>query len=268
MLFHHIFTKIDTENSVFYAWFGAMHTRIDIALCNNSEDESVKLMEEIYHEVILLEQMTDRFNEQSEISKINRMAATAPFYVTPELYSIINDCIEYYKITLGAFDITVQSLNDYRQGINGIILDLTTSTVYFNNENIKLDLCGYVKGYALGKIKSILLGSNCVDALVNIGNSSVLGLGNHPNGNGWRVSLPSRIGEYVTLFNQCLTSSGNSSDHLHIKHPTTGAFAPPKEVISVITENAAHGEVLSTALCVCDPNLSALICSKIGGELP
>ncbi len=65
------------------------------------------------------------------------------------------------------------------------------------------------KGYALETIKSIL--NECVieNALINMGNSSVLALGNHPVGTGWKVNN-------ILLHNECLTTSGNDSPNVGI----------------------------------------------------
>lgn len=267
MQFQHIFRQFDSQKSVFYAWFEAMHTRIDIALCNVSEVDSLFLMEKISNEIIRLEQMTNRFDDRSEISGINRLAMIEPFQVSEEIYDIIESCIDYNTKTCGAFDITIQSLNNFLHGIENIVLNSAEKSVCFKNKNIQIDLCGFIKGYALDRIRFMLVEHKCTNALVNMGNSSVLGLGNHPGGEGWKVNLPGKEMESVTLFNQCLTSSGNSSNHMHIVHPKTGQFGSSTEVISVITENAVQGEVLSTALCVCEPTQKTIICNNLGGEI-
>ncbi len=265
MPIQHLYKQISTENSVFYAWFEAMHTRIDIALCNMDEENATSLTEEIYTEIKRIEQMSDRFNLQSELSQVNRLAALNPYKISDELYSILEKCIDYRELTLGAFDITIQSFNDYRQGINDIILDSETKTVFFNNPNVQLDLNGFVKGYALDEAKSLLKINNCNNALVNFGNSSILALGNHPNGKGWKVNLPESVNEYINLQDQCLTNSGNSKKHLHIINPQTGEYGKPTSILSVITDNASNGEVLSTSLCVCEPELKDIICVRLNG---
>lgn len=268
MQFQHLFKQTDTEKAVFYAWLSAMHTRIDVALCNFSEENSMVLLEKICKEIKRIEQMADRFDAQSEISKMNRLAAIEPFTVSTELYTILEDCVQYNRTTFGAFDITVQSLNDYRQGINDIVLDPDAKTVFFKNINVQVDLCGFIKGYALDRVRAMLTDSNCINALANFGNSSVCALGNHPNGKGWKINLPNQGKDSINLFNQCLTNSGNSADHFHIIHPETGKFGESTEIVSIITENAIDGEVLSTALCVCEPELKDIICKKLKGKLP
>lgn len=263
MRFQHIFKQIDTGKSVFYAWSEAMHTRIDVVLCELSEETSLALTNRILDEINRIEKFADRFNPTSELSKINKLAALEPLTISAELLGILQDCIRYNQLSLGAFDITIQSLNNYRHGISDIVIDQPTSTIHFKNKNVQLDLCGFIKGYALDKAMKILTEEKCSNALLNFGNSSVCAMGNHPNGKGWKVKLPEQKEEFVTLYNECLTNSGNSSNHLHIIEPNSGKYCNADKIKSVITNSATQGEVLSTALCVCNPNETDIISLNI-----
>ncbi len=267
MPIQYLYKQISTENSVFYAWFEAMHTRIDIALCNMDEENSIILLENIVNEIQRIELFSNRFDPQSELSSVNRLAAISPYKISDELYSILEKCLYYKELTHGTFDITIQSFNDYRQGIENIALDSISNTIYFNDPNVQLDLNGFIKGYALDEVKSLLKINNCNNALVNFGNSSILALGNHPNGKGWKVNLPESVNEYIILHDQCLTNSGNSTNHLHIKNPQTGNFGQPTSIISVITDNASNGEVLSTSLCICESDIKDNLCKSLNGKV-
>ena len=82
--------------------------------------------------------------------------------------------------------------------------------------------------------------------LINMGNSSVLALGNHPVGTGWKVNN-------ILLHNECLTTSGNDSpERRHIVSPRDGKLVEGARQISVVTTNGAIGEILSTALFAAD----------------
>lgn len=79
-----------------------------------------------------------------------------------------------------------------------------------------------------------------------MGNSSVLALGNHPVGTGWKVNN-------ILLHNECLTTSGNDSpERRHIVSPRDGKLVEGARQISVVTTNGAIGEILSTALFAAD----------------
>lgn len=94
-----------------------------------------------------------------------------------------------------------------------------------------------------------------------MGNSSVLALGNHPAGTGWKVNFGNqseteKTGESqsILLYNECLTTSGNESEgRRHIISPQNGNFVEGLRQIAVVTKNGAVGEILSTALFAAGP---------------
>ncbi len=244
----------------YYSWFMAMHTRMDLLLCMENPEISSWVVNEIKDEVQRLELLANRFDTQSELSKINRDASVLPVTISRELSGIISDCIDYYHLTDGCFNITVNSLENLKDTISLIELDLSVPSVYYRHTGVQIDLSGYIKGYALRSVKKILLRYQISDALVSFGNSSIMAMGNHPSGKGWKVDC--------ALFDECLTTSGNSPDHLHIIQPETGKYVHPFSPISVITADPAIGEVLSTALCViADTEQRMALLEKLGGRI-
>ena len=84
------------------------------------------------------------------------------------------------------------------------------------------------------------------NALINMGNSSILALGNHPVGSGWKIND-------ILLHNECLTTSGNDSpNRRHIVSPQNGKLVEGVKQIAVVTANGSIGEILSTALFAAD----------------
>lgn len=266
MQIQHIYRQTDKQKSVFYAWFEAMHTRIDLAFCNLPESTACTLSMLIKDEISRIEGFADRFNPTSELSFINRQAAQEAVKVHPELYTIITDCKEYCQRTAGAFDITVQSVSHSQTDIHNLLCDPLEQTIRFARPGMLLDLCGYIKGYALDKIRNILESSPCTDALISLGNSSILAWGHHPNGQGWPIALPGQPGQSVTLSGACLTTSGNTDGHYHLINPQTGQKTTTTVPISVITRTGCTGEVLSTALSVCNDSQRAFIFKSFDKE--
>lgn len=247
MSIQHIYRQYSPEESIFYAWFAAMHTRIDIAFCHLPEDDSLCLATEIQKETLRIENLTNRFNPHSELSRVNRLACIEPVVLSDELFCILSNCRHYYDLTFGCFDISIQSGSIYPDRIKMIKLQADTKTIFFEDERIQLDLNGFIKGYALDKAMEIAKAGKCSNALINFGNSSIGAIGNHPKGKGWKIKLPdSDIS--ITLIDQCLTNSGNAENHKHLIHPQTGEFSPRTDTISVLTQSGVAGEILSTTL--------------------
>lgn len=79
-----------------------------------------------------------------------------------------------------------------------------------------------------------------------MGNSSILALGNHPVGSGWKIND-------ILLHNECLTTSGNDSpSRRHIVSPQNGKLVEGVKQIAVVTTNGSIGEILSTSLFAAD----------------
>ncbi|NDV58344.1 FAD:protein FMN transferase [Bacteroides sp. 519] len=241
------------DDSIAYAWWQAMHTRIDIVFYGSHSENHLKTVAyKLEKELQELEKTGSYFNESGELYLLNKSKNSTPVLVTNELYSIISSCVDYYQKTLGYFDISIKSDNLNNCAMQYIELDPNNKSVCFKQAGIRLDLSGYLKGCGLEKIRNILAEYDIRDALVNMGNSSILALGNHPHGDGWKIKYNTQTGNEdteVLLKNECFTTSGNeTAGRKHIINPHTGCFIEGKKHVSVITPTGTEGEALSTAL--------------------
>ena len=82
MPIQHLYSQISAESSAFYAWFDAMHTRIDIVLCNLDEESSNILLDNIVNEIQQVELLSNRFDPQSELGRVNLLAALSPYKIS------------------------------------------------------------------------------------------------------------------------------------------------------------------------------------------
>jgi len=243
----HMYKPSHEGDGLLYAWFLSMHTRVDIILCSRKpEGELLLVVNRIYDVLCRLEKMANFHDPASELSFVNRTAPTLPVVLSEELYSMIDLCLEYNRKTLGCFDITVHSENYNQDTIQSVHLSVEDHSIYFSQPGVTVNLSGFLKGYALETIKSILNEFLIENALINMGNSSVLALGNHPVGSGWKVNN-------ILLHDECLTTSGNDSpERRHIVSPRNGKLVEGVQQIAVVTSNGAIGEILSTALFAAD----------------
>jgi len=241
--------------NILYAWFEAMHTRIDMLLCSGTSYENLELVaNSIQCKIDNIEKIANRFEPRSELYFVNNNAFDRPCNISEELTEIIEECLIYNKKTYKYFDITVNSLNNYRSGIENICFEPEKRRISYNHPDIQIDLNGYIKGYSLRFAAQILRENNITDALISMGSSSILAMGNHPQAEGWSIGLDPEFDKNntsVTLFNECFTTSGNSlKNPRHIINPETGEFVKEMNTVSVITADPALGEILSTAFFV------------------
>ena len=255
--------KLSHEGSgLLYAWFLSMHTRVDIILYSKkTEGELLFVVNYIYDALCRLEKMANFYNPASELAYVNRTAFVSPVVLSEELYSMIDLCLEYNGKTLGCFDITVHSENYTQTTIYSVHLSAEEHSIHFSQPGVSINLSGFLKGYALETIKDILNESMIENALINMGNSSILALGNHPVGTGWKVNN-------ILLHNECFTTSGNDSPkRRHIISPRNGKLVEGVKQIAVVTTNGAIGEILSTSLFAADSEQREALLAKFSSVL-
>ena len=240
----HIYKSSPDGGDLFYSWFSAMHTRVDLVMHGNRcEEDWLRMANEIYDEILRLELVGNCFDEKSELAQVNAHAFRRPMKLSDDLYEMLSVCMDFHAKTLGCFDITVQSRSYHPRMVEHLCLDRDAHTLSFTSPDVFINLSGFIKGFALDKIKAILLGQGVDNALVNLGNSSIMALGHHPFGDGWKLD------DDVVLHNQCLTVSGNdTAERKHILSPQTGQWVTGCGKVSVVTASGAIGEILSTAL--------------------
>ena len=254
------------KNGFLYAWFSAMHTKVDLLLLGKEEAALKSVSSQIAAEIEHLEKIGNYFDPESELSYVNRSAYHQPVHISDDLFQMLAYCQKYHRLTQGLFDISIHSDNHHPQTPEAILLDESSKSIRFTENGIRLNLSGFLKGFALDRIREILLTHSVPDALINMGNSSILAVGNHPNGEGWKVQLadPEEEDRSYILFNECYTTSGNEkSGRRHILNPRTGQYLEGKQTVSIISRSGSLGEALSTTFCLIDHEEQEEILARI-----
>ena len=266
----HLYKFSASHGGVLYAWFLSMHTRVDLMLCGSQgEEELMRVVDAVYELLHRLEKMANFYDPDSELGQLNLAAAVRPQPVSRELYEMLSFCVDCHTRTGGCFDVTVHSDGHTPDTIRDIRLSPQDHTLYFLRPGVRVNLSGFLKGYALDRIRTLLQDYGMADAVVNMGNSSVMAMGNRPSAVGWTVDFSRSIGSLpggnsgVLLQNECLTTSGNdSAERKHIIDPRSGQLLEGERELAVVTAEGAVGEVLSTALFVADARQRELIAAE------
>jgi FAD:protein FMN transferase len=245
--------------------FQAMHTCLGVIFPALSKEKSKYLSEVIYKLVTHLDQILNRFDVQSELSKINLLAAKYPVKISSELFEILWICNALYDRTKGFFDVCVQSKVLLKKPTKRYFLDRSQKTVSFLHPGVIIDLGGFAKGYAVQSIKSFLRKEKVTDCFINFGNSSICALGTHPFGDSWRIGIQhifykEKNVQSFDLCNKSLSVSGNTPRHpKHIICPKTAEVIEGFSMISVCGSSPLLCEVLSTALFAAPDNKKATV---------
>ena len=215
----------------YYAWFEALHTRVDILLLGPQPEQVFGAVCERMRECLAaVEQMGNRFNPDSELSRAVAGATVRPMPLSANLYTLLHRCLQAHRDTGGLFDITVCSPH-FEPGFMRYVELTSDRCLRLHRPGLVVDLSGVLKGYALEQLRRLLTGEGIANALVNLGNSSILSLGDNPSD---------------IAPGHCLTTSGNATaGRRHIMNPLTGRYVEGQREVSVTTADGVEGEVQS-----------------------
>ena len=224
------------------------------------------------------------WDEESEISKLNRNKSDSLIKVSADLYSVIKESLKISKKTQGAFDVTIFDLmslwgfgpkanNDYPS--DSVILNalknsgwekliLKDKGLSKKNPNLKLDLNAIAKGYAVDKVHQKILEMGFKDVFIEIG-GEVKCSGQNKFKKKWRVGVEDPISsskniiKVINLEDRAMATSGNYRNFVDLNGLILGHTIDPRigkpiksEVLSVtvISSSCMRADAWATALMV------------------
>jgi thiamine biosynthesis lipoprotein len=235
-------------------------------------------------EIDRVDRLMSNYRRDSPLSRLNREAGNGPVAVESELFDVLAECLRWSRESDGAFDITVGPLmkawgffrDDGRVPADGelrkareavgyghVALDRAAGTIRFDRSGVELDLGGIGKGYAVDRVVDLLRGRGIASALVNLGGSSVYGLGVGPGKEAWEIGIQdptrsTRIALTVSLRDRALSVAGgyerffekDGVTYTHIMDPRTGRPVQGVLSVAVLTSSATDGDALDDVLFV------------------
>ncbi len=226
------------------------------------------------------------YQNESEISRLNRDAFARPVTLTPATFSLVQRAVQWSQRTDGAFDITAGPLVEAwgftrrrgrkptaaeidqavsRVGYQHLILDPERRSVQFGRPGMSINLGGIGKGDAIDRIAARLKADGITDFLLHGGSSSLVAVGDQQEGSemGWAVGIahptkPKRRLGGIWLRNRALATSGSGKQFFHhrgrryghVIDPRTGFPAGDLMALTVIMESAADADACSTGFFV------------------
>jgi len=229
-----------------------MGTKLELIICQAPQELCEKLWESMCGLAQKLETMMNRFDPESEVSRIN---AAGQGEMSPEMAEAVDLCEHYRKSTGGLFDIgrgTVGWENALNEG----------GFISLNGGN--LDFGGFGKGFLLKKFKEMMQQAGITAAYVDFGGSSIMAIGHHPYGNCWKVGVAdpftrNTIRE-IELQDMSMSTSGNQPGYDgHITDPRDGSSVTGRKLVTILSEDPLTAEVVSTAAMIADEKELAFI---------
>lgn len=263
-----------------------MGTEVTVTLWSEDAAQGRAAVETVMQEMRRLDKTLSTYIDSSDVSRLNQHAAQKAVPLTEELYYLIERSLYFSRLSGGAFDITYASvgyLYDYRaQQQPGaeekarllpavdyrlLQLDADQRTLRYGHADLRIDLGGIAKGYAVDRAIGLLHERGIRHATVSAGGDSrVLG---DKQGQPWLVGIknprknpadPRQVVISLPLEDSAVSTSGDYERYFidadsgervhHIINPRTGR--PADELISVtlLGPRSLDADALSTTLFV------------------
>jgi thiamine biosynthesis lipoprotein len=198
----------------------AMATVFEVLIVHSEAQYAAQAAQAAFELVDRLERELSRFIPNSDISRINALAAGERTRVTPTTLECLVIARHMFDLTGGAFDVSIGT------GLPSLALDPDAFEVHATKAGVRVDLGGIGKGYAVDLVAELLEEWGLPRALVHGGFSSMLALNPPPGADGWPLTLsdptmPSRV---LVRLSPCQTALGASGIRKtdHIVDPETG----------------------------------------------
>lgn len=279
-----------------YAALPAMGCLFEAWLCGDDETWLAGVAEEALAEVARLEAQLSHYRDDSDVARLNALAAREWVRVEPELFRLLELCARISRETGGAFDITagplVKAWGFYtgegrvpteeeiaaaraRVGMGRVRLDRKRSAVRFKTEGVEINLGAIGKGYALDRSAEVLRLYGVERAVIHGGRSTILALGAPDGKPGWPFTLKDpRDREtplyHVSLRGRALSTSGDAEQffesegkrYSHLLDPRAGRPVEGRRCVWVVAPSAAESDALSTAFSVLGPEAARAVCRR------
>jgi len=266
-------------------------TRFSLKLWAEDREDADKAIDQVETEMWRLHHMLSPYEPGSELSRINTHAFSELVMISSEMFTLLERSLYYGKLTDGAFDPSFSSIGqyyDYRAGSKPgenltdrqieeakqaidfrlIKLDKKSQAVQFLHPQMKLDLGGIAKGYAVDRAADILYSLGIQNASISAGGDMRI-LGdksgkNRRKGQPWIIGIKNPRQEATAirlpLENTAVSTSGDYERFFidestgervhHILDPKTGKSAAKLSSVTVLGEKGLDTDPLSTSVFV------------------
>ncbi|MDO8804548.1 MAG: FAD:protein FMN transferase [Elusimicrobiota bacterium] len=248
-----------------------MGTKVSITVFSEDGEKAARAMEAAFSRISALEAILSKQRKGSDIDRLNS-SPDGKTKVAPETFEVIKRAVDYGKITLGAFDVTVEPLLKLWEraekenllptpaalkraldmaGYDHISLDPVTLEVKFDKPGMRIDIGGIAKGYIVGEAVKAIQAQGVTQALVTAG-GDMYALGANPERGAWNIGIRNPLKQeenirFIEVSDRAVSTSGHymrfytvkGKQYSHIVDPRTGY--PAKNNVVSVTVIGADG---------------------------
>jgi len=261
----------------------AMGTFVSMTLLHPSRDQAEDAMGEAFFEIDRLSRSMSRFDETTAVTLLNREGFLKD--VPPEVGEVVKRALEYYRISNGAFDISVKPVVDlfkerFSKGkkmpptegelrealrlVNASNIEFEGSSLRFKHPGMGITLDGIAKGYIVDRASHVLAKHRIKNHLINAG-GDIRTMGHRRDKQPWTIAVqdPQKKKHYPDIIHMtdgAIATSGNYEIYFdkekmfhHIINPNTGLSPDESTSVSVLAETTMDADALSTSVFVMNP---------------
>lgn len=262
-----------------------MGTEVSVALWAEDVAKGRETIAAVMQDMRAVDQQFSPYISTSELAQINAQAAQKTMSLSADMAFLIDKSLYYSQVSQGAFDITFASVGwfyDYRNNIrpgekqrealmpainyHWLDFDKTKRTLRFAHKNVRIDLGGIAKGYAVDRAIELLKTQGISHATVSAGGDSRL-LGDKL-GQPWHIGIKnprprSEKDSVITLLplsDSAVSTSGDYERYFidkqtgervhHIINPKTGKSASEVMSVTILGPLGVDTDALSTSVFV------------------
>lgn len=263
--------------------FQAMASPCESVICGVSRTDAAQAAQAAVREVRRIESKYSRFDPDSVIGRINRLAFSEAVPLDTETQSLMNFADQLYRLSGGLFDITtgsLQSIWDFKRGVipeKKILQNHLDhigwphvfhgdGSVRFDDPHTRIDLGGFGKEYAADRAAEVLLTAGVSSGYVDLG-GDIRVLGPKPDGSPWHIGIrhPRKPGTLIAslpVTAGAVTTSGDYERffiregvrYCHILSPKTGMPVRYWQSVSVLAPMASMAGSACTVAMLMEVN--------------
>lgn len=269
---------------------GMMNTDAVIKAMAKNKSDAQRAVRDALKALRKIEELANAHNGESEISKVNSNAAEKAVKVSDELFELFDESEKFSKMSDGAFDITVGPLLELwktaaetnqppsageivavkkKVGYDKLLLDPRKKTILFAVRDMRIDLGGIAKCYAVDKAIEAMKAAGAVGGMVDVGGDIscfgvpfsgkkfwLIGLQNpavdSPDDNSKKLLLELRLEDAAVAtsghYRRGYSIAGQTVSH--IIDPATGRGSNALSSVTIIALTAAQADAVATAVTV------------------
>lgn len=243
--------------------------------------------EAAFSRIAELDRTLSDYRHASELNRLSRLAPTPqPVEVSGDLWAVLETAQQLSRETEGAFDVTIGPLTKlWRRatrrrklpapprlhdaqaatGYTALVLHPESRAVELRKPNMRLDLGGIAKGYAVDQALLELQRLGITRALVNA-SGDMSASGPPPGEPGWLVGVaplqptaPASVFGY--LAHQSIATSGDAFQYVeidgqrysHILNPHAGLGLKTRGSVSILADEGMRADAVASAVSVMGP---------------